>query len=136
LAFVLDEYGTIIGIVTLENVLESIVGPVEDEFDVEVSNVKQESPGNFVVLGSTPIREVEKKLQLHLDDEDVDTAAGILMAKSGKLPTPGDRIEFDGAVAEVLEVEHDHATRIRFTIIQNDLGLDGKAANSTPRKGV
>jgi len=132
LAFVVDEYGTIIGIVTLENVLESIVGPVEDEFDVEEPNIKQEGPGNFVVLGSTPIREVEQKLQLQLDDEDVDTAAGILMAKSGKLPTTGDRIEFDGAVAEVLEVLNDHATKIRFTIEQENPDPDAKGADRAP----
>ena len=116
LAFVVDEYGTTIGIVTLENVLESIVGPVEDEFDTETPNVNEEGPGMFVVLGNTPIREIEKKLNLKLDDHDVDTAAGVVMSKSGKLPVVGDRIDFDGAVAEILAVERDHATSIRFII--------------------
>jgi len=120
LAFVVDEYGSAIGIVTLENVLESIVGPVEDEFDAEPPNIKKDPEGNFIVRGNTPIHEVEKKLELNLDDEDVDTAAGVLMLRSGKLPEVGDRIEFDGTVAEILEVEKDHATTIRFTVFNGD----------------
>lgn len=118
LAFVVDEYGSVIGIVTLENVLESIVGPVEDEFDSEAPRIHQESDGQFLVQGSTPIREVEKKLRMNLDDEDVDTLAGVLMSRSGKLPEVGDKIEFEEAFAEILEVDRDHATQVRFTIKQ------------------
>lgn len=116
LAFVVDEYGTVIGIVTLENVLESIVGPVEDEFDAETPHIAEEAPGQFVVLGSTPIHEVEKKLQMNLDDEDVDTLAGVLMSRSGKLPEVGDVVEFDEATAEIIAVERDHAEKVRLTV--------------------
>lgn len=113
LAFVVDEYGTIIGIVTLENVLEKIVGPVDDEFDEVQPNVTEEKPGEYVVLGSTPIEEVEKTLNLNLDDEDVDTVAGVLMARAHKLPEVGDKIKFDQATVEILEVKGDHAALIR-----------------------
>jgi len=134
LAFVVDEYGSVIGIVSLENVLESIVGPVEDEFDSETPNIKKESDGNFIVRGSTPIHEVEKKLDLNLDDDDVDTAAGVLMSRSGKMPAVGDRIEFDGTVAEVLEVEKDHATTIRFTVQQEENESGESDAADPPQK--
>jgi CBS domain containing-hemolysin-like protein len=113
LAFVVDEYGTIIGIVTLENVLEKIVGPVDDEFDLVQANVKEDKPGEFIVLGSTPIEEVEKALNLNLDDEDVDTLAGVLMSRAHKLPEVDDRIEFEHATAQILEVKGDHAELIR-----------------------
>lgn len=96
--------------------MESIVGPVEDEFDSEGPNVKEEEPGKFVVLGNTPIRKVEKALQLNLDDEDVDTVAGVLMSCSGKLPAAGDRVEFEGAVAEIIDVNCDHVASIRFIL--------------------
>lgn len=115
LAFVVDEYGTIIGVVTLENVLEKIVGPVDDEFDEEQPNVVEKKPGEFVVLGNTPIEEVERALNLNLDDEDVDTVAGVLMTRAQKLPEVGDKIEFDDATAEILEVKDDHAELIRIT---------------------
>jgi len=120
LAFVVDEYGTIIGIVTLENVLERIVGPVDDEFDEEQANVTEKKPGEFVVLGSTPIQEVEERLKMNLDDEDVDTLAGVLMSRAQKLPEAGDTIEFDQATAEILEVKGDHAELIRIVITDEE----------------
>ncbi len=116
LALVVDEYGTVIGIVTLENVLEEIVGPVEDEFDVEEPNVVPSGPGEFIVLGSTPIREVEDAIGVDLDDDDVDTASGVLMSRAQKMLAAGDRVEFDGAIADILEVRDDRAYRIRFTL--------------------
>ncbi|MBC8353768.1 MAG: HlyC/CorC family transporter [Planctomycetes bacterium] len=116
LAFVLDEYGTIIGIVTLENVLEKIVGPVEDEFDTEEPNISEQSPGRYMVMGSTLVEEVERAFNLELADEDMDTVAGVLMARAQRLPVVGDKIQVHGAVAEILEVQDDHATRIQFIL--------------------
>jgi CBS domain containing-hemolysin-like protein len=121
LTFVVDEYGTIIGVATLENVLEKIIGPVDDEFDaVEEPPIKVLPTGEFVVLGSTPVVEVERALNLNIDDEDVDTVAGVLMTKSGKIPETGDLIKFEGAVAEIIEVKNDHAEKIRFTLDSTD----------------
>jgi CBS domain containing-hemolysin-like protein len=121
MTFVVDEYGTIIGIATLENVLEKIVGPVDDEFDNEEDPpIMPESKGTFLVQGQTPISEVERALDVNLDDDDADTVAGVLMSKSGKLPEAGDRVKFEGAVAEVVEVKNDHAEKIRFTLVEVD----------------
>ncbi len=116
LAFVVDEYGTISGVVTLENVLEEIVGPVEDEFDTTEPNVVSDGDQQFIVLGSTHVGEVERELGLKLDDDDVDTISGLLVSLSQKLPVVGDRIELPGASAEILEVDHERATRIRLTV--------------------
>lgn len=117
LTFVVDEYGTIIGIATLENVLEKIIGPVDDEFDnVEEPSIKKLADGRFIVQGQTPISEVERALDLNMDDDDVDTVAGVLMSVSGKMPEEGDRVQFDGALAEILKVKNDHAEKIRFTL--------------------
>ena len=116
MAFVMDEFGNTIGIVTLENVLEQIIGPVDDEFDEKESAIVPHGKNVYIVQGSTPIRDVEKALGLDLDDEDVDTLSGVLMDRSQKMPSPGDRIEFDGAVAEILEVRDDRADRVRFTL--------------------
>lgn len=143
LAFVVDEYGTIIGVVTLENVLEKIVGPVDDEFDDVQPNVTEERPGEFVVLGTTPIAEVEKVLEMNLDDEDVDTLAGVLMSRAQKLPEVGDKIEFDEATAEILEVKGDHAAMIRIVTnssddaspdVPSDAGLDDAEGDPAARQ--
>jgi CBS domain containing-hemolysin-like protein len=127
LTFVVDEYGTLIGIVTLENVLEKIIGPVDDEFDtVDQPNVKQISESEYLVAGSTPVGEVERELGIELNENDFDTAAGVLMSKSGRLPREGDLIEFDGVTAKVEQVANDHTELIRFTLSSTD----GEASES------
>ena len=120
LTFVIDEYGTIIGVATLENVLEKIIGPVDDEFDAaEDPAILKLSDSQFMVAGQTPISELERTLNLNLDDDDVDTIAGILMSRSGKVPEQGDRVEFPGAIAEIIEVRNDHAEKIRVTLLRD-----------------
>ena len=121
LALVVDEYGTVIGIVTLENVLEEIVGPVDDEFDVVERDIVPSGPGEYIVLGSTPIRDLEEVLKVNLDDEDVDTVSGVLMTRAHKLLSAGDRVEFDGAVADIMEVRDDRAYKIRFRLTDEKL---------------
>jgi CBS domain containing-hemolysin-like protein len=129
MSFVVDEYGTIIGIVTMENVLEKIIGPVDDEFDVaDDPKIKKLLNGEFVVLGSTHIAEVEDALGLNLDDEDADTVAGVLMSRLGKIPEQDDKFEFDGAVAHVLAVKNDRAEKIRFVITAPTPADKGKAS--------
>jgi CBS domain containing-hemolysin-like protein len=117
LAFVIDEHGTITGIVTLENVLERIVGPVEDEFDTEQPNVVPTGPDEFVVNGSTGLAEAREEIGIPLQESDeADTVSGLLMDLQQKILTQGDVIELDGAIAEVLEVKRDRATRVRFRL--------------------
>ncbi|MFK7822436.1 MAG: hemolysin family protein [Planctomycetaceae bacterium] len=112
MAFVVDEYGTVIGLVTMENVIEQIVGKVEDEFDLETPDIVPEEPGIFVVQGSSPIEVVRKTLNLELPG-DVDTFSGLLVSVEGEILEAGDKIDLDGATAEVLDVKGSRATRIR-----------------------
>jgi magnesium and cobalt transporter len=115
LALVVDEYGTVVGIVTLENVLEEIVGPVQDEFDVEPPDIVPQGPGHYLVRGGTPLEDVAETLGVSFDAEGVDTAAGLLLLKLGRVPQQGDRTEFDGISMEVLETQRNRATLIRFS---------------------
>ncbi len=127
MAFVVEEYGNTIGIVTLENVLEQIIGPVNDEFDMSMPLIVPSGKGQFIVDGSTPIEQVERALGVNLDDEDVDTVAGVLMERAQKLPSPGDRINFDGAMAEIMEVRDDRAVKIRFTLTEAEPAAHDKS---------
>jgi CBS domain containing-hemolysin-like protein len=115
MALVIDEFGTSVGIVTLENVLEEIVGPVRDEFDVELPDVVPEGPGSYLVRGGAAIDRVAKAIGAALDLEEVDTAAGLIMVKLGRLPQQGDRVEHEGFMLEVLEIQKNRATLIRFS---------------------
>ncbi len=135
LTFVVDEYGAIIGIVTLENVLEKIIGPVDDEFDAlhqpKIRPAGDAQNRKFIVDGTTHIADLERTLALNLDQDDVDTVAGVLMARSGKMPEVGDRIEFEGATAEILEVKNDHAESICFSLNGDDRAAENTSADKS-----
>lgn len=115
LAFVIDEYGTVIGVVTLENVLEQIIGDVEDEFDTEQTSIVPDGPDAWIVLGSTPVDDVERRFGIPYGAADVDTFSGLLTLHAEHILAPGDRVELDGFAAEVLEVRDDRAYRVRLS---------------------
>jgi CBS domain containing-hemolysin-like protein len=116
MAFVVDEYGITVGVVTLEDVIEQIVGPVEDEFDEIVPQITPESEKSFIVLGNTPVETVNQALNLSLDARLADTFSGFLMSSSEKILSRGDSIKLPGAEAEVQEIEGRRAKSVRVTI--------------------
>ncbi len=124
MAFVVDEHGTLVGAVTLENVLEEIVGPVEDEFDSEQPAIVPSGPNEYIVSGSTPLEKVSRRLGVDLINEvdyprdtEIDTLSGLLVARVGRIVTAGDRVELcKGVVAEVLSDKNSRATSIRLRL--------------------
>ena len=105
LAIVLDEFGGTAGLVTMEDLLEEIVGQIYDEYDLAEAALTP-APGTAPVLaGSTPIRDVNETLGLELDDTDYTTIGGLLFGALGRLPKVGDKIALTGAVFEILEME-------------------------------
>ena len=132
MAFVIDEYGTITGMVTLENVLEKIVGAVDDEFDHADPDVVPAGPGEFIVNGMTPLEEARQRLNLPLiESSEADTISGLLMDVKQKILSQGDVIDLQGAVVEVLEVRHDSAAKVRFRLVEQESAGD-EDANSKP----
>jgi CBS domain containing-hemolysin-like protein len=116
MAFLVDEHGTISGIVTLEDVLEPIIGSVEDEFDQEPPDVVREGPLTFVVSGGATLDTLNRRFGLAWEAAGMDTISGLLMTRADRLLRAGDRIDLPGALAEVLTVEGQRATRIRLTL--------------------
>jgi CBS domain containing-hemolysin-like protein len=117
MVFVVDEHGTIVGIVTLEDVLEQLVGEVQDEFDAELPHIVSEGQGQFIVLGGTFIEDINDELNLDLHSEEMDTLSGLLTEYVGQMLIPGKSVDLDNGVkAEVLEVKGNRATRVRLTI--------------------
>ncbi len=116
MAFIVDEYGTVIGCATLEDVLEQIVGPVEDEFDSKPLQIKPDGPGKFIVPGGTGLAAVNRQLNLQLSSIEAETLSGLLTEITGQVLSVGDRIELDGCTAEVLEISGSRATSIRMEL--------------------
>jgi CBS domain containing-hemolysin-like protein len=109
MAVVVDEYGATQGIVTLEDVIEEIVGEIEDEFDIAARTDFQKDGKNFRVAGLFPLHELRERLALEdLDDagDTVDTVGGYIVAKLNRWPRAGDTVEIGPYVAKVLTVQH------------------------------
>src|SRR5256714_10177642 len=110
LAIVLDEFGGTAGLVTMEDLLEEIVGPIFDEYDQAPAGgggAAVTSPGGGVpiIRGGTEISEVNRVLHLHLEDTDYTTIGGLLFGRLGRLPKVGDRVTLQGATFEILEMD-------------------------------
>jgi CBS domain containing-hemolysin-like protein len=104
MALVADEHGTTVGLVTLEDLLEELVGEIDDEFDVEPPRPIVREAGQLIVAGSTPIHELELELGAQLSDTHEDTIGGHVVELFGRLPELGETIELDGYRVEVIEL--------------------------------
>ncbi len=105
MAVVIDEYSGISGIVTFEDVLEQIVGDIDDEHDDEedvTSNVVPQGDGRYIVEATTPIEEFNACLRTHFDTEEFDTIAGIVIHELGKIPRQGEEVVLDGWLFRIL----------------------------------
>lgn len=106
LAIVLDEFGGTAGLVTMEDLLEEIVGPIYDEYDRPSGELRAAPAGVApIIAGSTPIREVNTAFGLELDEQDYTTIGGFLFGAIGRLPKAGDQVAVKGAVFEIVEME-------------------------------
>jgi CBS domain containing-hemolysin-like protein len=114
LAMVVDEYGGIAGLVTLEDLIEELVGDISDEYDREAAQVEELDDGRFRVNARLPIDELGELFGLDLEDEDVDSAGGLLAKELGHLPQPGEQVAVSGLV---LEAERTEGRRKRIATI-------------------
>jgi CBS domain containing-hemolysin-like protein len=104
LAAVQDEVGTVIGFVTLEHVLATLVGPIEDEFRKDLATWQRRPDGTLVGRGSLSIVSLEHALGRDIDFEEANSVGGMVQWALGRLPRTGDRVEFEGFAAEVVRM--------------------------------
>jgi CBS domain containing-hemolysin-like protein len=117
-AIVVDEYGGTAGLVTLEDLLEEIVGEIRDEYDVESDSVVDEGHGRFLFSGKVDIDAVAQRLDVDIEREGFETVGGYLLARIGRVPTVGERFEIDGLNVEVLEAERRRITKVRMSKLE------------------
>jgi len=115
MAVVIDEHGGVDGIVTLEDLLEEIVGEIEDEHDLPSAPVTELRDGLHVLEGTTHLDDVQESTGLALPDGPYETLAGFILERLGHLPVPGERVAHDGWVLEVLDMERRRIAAVRLT---------------------
>ncbi len=114
-AMVIDEYGGTAGLVTMEDIVEEIVGEIKDEYDVETEPITVEDDGSVVVAGRVNVDRLEQALETDLvEGDEVGTVGGLVTTVFGRIPRVGERTEFRGFVIDVIDAEHKRVNRVRF----------------------
>jgi CBS domain containing-hemolysin-like protein len=114
IALVVDEHGTTVGLVTMEDILEEIVGEIEDEFDERAQGMIRHENDAVLVDGGAPLRVVSEELGLGLDTTHEATIGGHILEVLGRVPEPGETVQLEGAEAEVTKVGEATVEEVRF----------------------
>ncbi len=134
LSMVIDEYGGVSGLVTVEDILEEIVGEIEDE-DIageELNDIVEQGEGCFEVLGSTEIGKIEHLFDMEIEADDFTTIAGLVINESGRVPQPGEHLTFRGLALEVLEADERRIGRLRVKRDAGDTSNEISHSTKTP----
>jgi len=113
MAMVIDEYGSVTGLVTIEDLLEEIVGEIRDEVEPHARDIVREAAGSYLVAGRADLAEVAEELEVALAGEGYATVAGLLLSQLGHVPRPGEKVEKQGVIFEVLEANQRTVLKVR-----------------------
>lgn len=114
MAIVVDEYGGVAGLVTIEDIIEQIVGEIDDEFDVpDEVNIRQEGERQYSVRGATPVEEFNERFGTEFPTDDADTIAGIVTQQFGRLPRRGESVAIDGFEFRVMRADRRRVEGLR-----------------------
>jgi len=113
LAIVVDEHGGVSGLVTMEDVVEEIVGEIQDEYDTEEAQITENAPLDFTVSGATEVEELEELFDVELAEDDFITVGGLITHALGRLPGKGETLNIKGLLLEVLEADQKKVKKLR-----------------------
>ena len=127
-ALVVDEYGEVMGLVTLEDLIEEIVGDISDEHDITVSGCKPQPDGSVVVDGAVPIRDLNRLMEWSLPDQEATTIAGLVIHEARSIPEAGQSFTFHGFRFRVLKKERNRITALHVTPLSRKGAITAKVA--------
>ena len=119
LAMVVDEYGSISGLVTIEDLLEELVGEIRDEVEPHARDIVKETANSYIVAGNTELVQIAEQLHVSVEGRDYSTVAGLLLARLGHVPLPGETVERSGVTFEVLEANQRTVLKVRLRLSPN-----------------
>ena len=118
LAIVVDEFGSVSGLVTLEDLLEEIVGDIRDEVEPHEQDIVPETDRTYLVAGQTDLAEISDRFHVSIEGEEYSTVAGLLLAELGHVPAKGERADKNGVVFDVLDANDRTVLKVRMTLPQ------------------
>jgi magnesium and cobalt transporter len=134
MAIVVDEYGGVSGLCTIEDVIEQIVGEIDDEFDVEDEHIRRDAPAQFTVRGVTRIADFNEYFGAHLSEEQgVDTIAGLIMKQLGRLPRRGESTTIEGFEFRVLRADRRRIDALKVVAPRDVLPPEERPADGAGR---
>jgi Mg2+/Co2+ transporter CorB len=120
-AIVVDEYGGLRGLITLEDILEEIVGDIRDEHDIEIMGLRSQPDGSFIVNGKISIRDLNRTTGWKLPDDNYTTIAGLVIHESRTIPEKGQSFNFYNIRFEILEKERNQIIKVKASLIPNQI---------------
>jgi CBS domain containing-hemolysin-like protein len=128
IAIVVDEYGGTAGLVTIEDMLEEIVGEIRDEYDVESEPIVDEGNGRFLFSGKVDIDEVAQRLNVQIEREGFETVGGFLITHLGRVPAVGEQFDIDDLHVEVVDIDRRRVSKVRITRREAAVAPEGERA--------
>ena len=116
IAIAIDEFGSVAGLVTIEDLLEEIVGEIRDEVEPHARDIVKESPTSYLVAGHTEVAQLAEQLHVSVEGRDYSTVAGLLLFHLGHVPLPGEKVERNGVTLEVLESDPRTVQKVRLRL--------------------